>query len=578
MSIKYNNLFLKYITVFIASGWTLIIVFSGFFNSYNYYKYADKLALHEAEVSVKKDLAYRTWVASHGGVYVPITKKTPPNPYLAQIPNRDLHTGDINLTLMNPAYTLSQMMHDYSKLYGMKAKITSKNLLNPNNAPDIWEKKALSIVEVTRKPYYEKSKVGREEFLRYLNPLITKKSCLKCHAQQGYKIDDLRGGVSISIPLQNLYNVALAQTEHLSISLSLIWLIGLFIIYYAYKYINKNIEIKISMYEQNIYSLVDVIEKRDSYTAGHTRRVAEYSVLIAQEMSFNDEKTELLYRAAMLHDIGKISTPDSILLKPGKLSELEFNLIQEHVVTSYEILKNVDIFKDLAEIVRHHHERYDGLGYPNGLKGAQIPILSHIMSLADAFDAMTTDRVYKGKKIVELAIQEIIQLSGKQFHPEVVLNAIKVLKDIEIDPMIHQQPMTTLEEERFSYFYKDQLTNLHNRSYLEFILAHRDNEEYNYNCVYGIYLHKFSNYNKEHGWNAGNTLLKNFAEELKSIYNDAMIFRIFGDDFIILHKEHIVFVDIAQFKSLKNTDVTMSSKHIDIHNKDINIDKLELLL
>ncbi|MBU0631695.1 DUF3365 domain-containing protein [bacterium] len=578
MSVQFKNRLLQYTAIAIALIWTAIVISVVLLNIYNYYNNADQFALHEAEVSIKKDLAYRTWVASHGGVYVPITNKTPPNPYLSHIPDRDIITPHKKLTLMNPAYTLSQMMKDYSDLYGVKAKITSKNLLNPNNAPDDWENKALDIIEITRKPYYEKSKVGDQDYLRYLNPLVTKEDCLKCHATQGYKLNDIRGGVAVSIPMEQYYNIASKNSKKLLFSLSLIWVAGLFIIYMAYKKISENIQIKISMYEQNIYSLVDVIEKRDSYTAGHTRRVAHYSKLIATEMGFNEEKIDLLYRASMLHDIGKISTPDSVLLKPGQLSPLEFSLIQEHVTTSYEILKHVDIFKDLAEIVRHHHERYDGKGYPQGLSGAETPLLSYIMSLADAFDAMTTDRIYKGKKIVAEALKDITELSGKQFHPEVVLNAVKVLKDVEINLNIHQEPNTKLERERFSYFYKDQLSDLYNRSYLEFILAHRDNIEFQYNCVYGIYLHKFTHYNQVNGWNSGNLLLKNFADELKNIFPDAMIFRLFGDDFILLHKEHHDFQDISLFKSLNNTDVEMSYKHIDIHNKDINIDDLEKLL
>ena len=142
------------------------------------------MALNEAKVSVKKDLAYRTWVASHGGVYVPVTEKTPPNPYLNHLKNRDVTINGKPFTLMNPAYSLSQMMKDYSQLYGIKAKITSKVLLNPKNASDDWEAKALNKIDQSRKEFYEISPIkGKGEFLRYMNPLVTQESCLKCHAQ-----------------------------------------------------------------------------------------------------------------------------------------------------------------------------------------------------------------------------------------------------------------------------------------------------------------------------------------------------------------------------------------------------------
>jgi len=405
--------FLKKILIALIVLWTLVIVVFVGSSIHQNYQYANQIALNEAQVSVKKDLAYRRWVSSHGGVYVPITARTPPNPYLAHIPNRDVKTSDgQHLTLMNPAYTLSQMMADYGELYGIIGHITSKKLLNPSNTADTWESKGLDIIKKTEQAYYEKTEVYGEYYLRYLNPLFVKKSCLKCHASQGYEIGDVRGAVSVAIPMKTIYQHAFSQSLHLSSYFLIIWFIGLFGIFWGYKRIQKYIYDQISNYEQHIYALVDVIEKRDSYTAGHTRRVAQYADLIAAQMGYQEESRELLYRASMLHDIGKVSTPDSILLKPGKLSQLEYKLIQGHVNTSYELLTKVDIFEDIAEIVRHHHEHYDGSGYPKGLKDQQIPMLSQVMTAADAFDAMTTDRIYKGRKSVSIALEELQNLAG----------------------------------------------------------------------------------------------------------------------------------------------------------------------
>ena len=184
-------------------------------------------------------------------------------------------------------------------------------------------------------------------------------------------------------------------------------------------------------------------------------------------MGYNEDTIDKLYRASMVHDIGKISTPDSILLKPGKLSTLEYKLIQEHVSTSYQLLKKVDIFHDIAEIVRHHHESFNGSGYPQGLKGSQIPMLSQIMTVADAFDAMTTNRIYKGKKTLDASLEELQTLAGKQFNAQVVQAAVVALKGIEI-PDSNQQPRNQIEHERFAYFYKDQLTSAYNRDYLNY--------------------------------------------------------------------------------------------------------------
>lgn len=164
---------------------------------------------------------------------------------------------------------------------------------------------------------------------------------------------------------------------------------------------------KIENFEKTIISFISMIEDRDTYTGGHSQRVANYCRMIAEEMDYSSKECDLIYRAGILHDIGKITTPDTILLKPGKLSELEFKLIQEHVNESYKILIKIPMYKDLAEIIICHHERYDGQGYPNGIKSDEIPFLSHIMIVADAFDAMTTTRIYKGRKDTFSAIEEL---------------------------------------------------------------------------------------------------------------------------------------------------------------------------
>ena len=140
---------------------------------------------------------------------------------------------------------------------------------------------------------------------------------------------------------------------------------------------------KLANYQQVLYSLLDLVEKRDSYTAGHTQRVARYAVMIAEAMKLPKEKIDLLYETAIMHDIGKVVTPDAVLLKPGKLSPNEYKVIQGHLSSGYDILNSIKAFKPHAEIMRDHHERYDGKGYPRGLKGSDISILSHILIIAD---------------------------------------------------------------------------------------------------------------------------------------------------------------------------------------------------
>ncbi|WP_331774124.1 HD domain-containing phosphohydrolase [Sulfurospirillum sp. 1612] len=580
MSTENNYKLLNKYAIFALLIWSIFIFIFLYYNIKSFYQYADELALNEAKVSVQKDFAYRSWVSSHGGVYVPITLRTPPNPYLKNIKNRDVTTNDgQSLTLMNPSYTLSQMMHDYTELYGIRTKITSSKLMNPKNKPDPWEAKALKIVEKSKLPFYEKSNINHHQYLRYLGPMITQQSCLKCHGIQGYKIGDVRGGVSISIPLKNAYENAYNQSFRSVAFGCIVWLFGLVLIWFSSNKVQQSFKMQISLYEQNIYSLVDLMEQRDSYTAGHTRRVAHYASLIARQMGCNEREIHQLYRASMLHDIGKISTPDSILLKPSRLNQSEYAVIQEHVTTGYNILKSMDIFKDLAEIVRHHHERYDGLGYPQKLKGDQIPILSYIMCLADAFDAMTTDRIYKGRKSIQEAIKEIQALRGKQFHPLVVDAAVVALRDIEIEQTIFQDPNSSLEKARFVYFYNDQLTGAYNREYLKFVLQHSEQDIYHYQGAHGIYLHHFSEYNHEFGWHAGDVLLTLFAEELRTRFPEALVFRSFGDDFIILHKKRPHTLDILPFESLKGTHVSACYHYVDLQNiqSDISIEAFEAL-
>ena len=188
---------------------------------------------------------------------------------------------------------------------------------------------------------------------------------------------------------------------------------------------------RISNYEEIILSLVDLIEKRDAYTAGHTRRVAHYSELIATRLGHSPEEIEKLKRAAILHDIGKIAIPDAVLLKPGSLTPLEYGRIKQHVEVGYETLSHINMYKELAEIMRHHHEHVDGSGYPLGLKGSQIPRLSQIMAAADSFDAMTTNRIYQPRKAVDVAREELRQLGGVYYDAEVANAAFEALRDVE---------------------------------------------------------------------------------------------------------------------------------------------------
>jgi len=310
---------------------------------------------------------------------------------------------------------------------------------------------------------------------------------------------------------------------------------------------------KASNYEETILAFVNIIEQRDTYTAGHTIRVAEYCRQIAEAMNIPADEINKLVKAAILHDIGKVATPDSILLKPSKLNALEYELIKQHAQAGYNMLSKIDMYKDLAEIIKFHHSRYDGKGYPRTQSANEIPFLSHIMIVADAFDAMTTNRIYKPRKSIAEALAEIEHLSSRQFHPEVAKVAIAVLSTTQIEETA-QTPSTQLEEKRFSYFFRDSLTELYNENYLQVNLS--DAKRKNKHMVL-VLLKNFSKYNNDNGWNAGNQLLMQVGQNLEALYSGAMVFRCHGDDFVILasNEPNISSDTINQQMPLKETEV-----------------------
>ncbi|NOR15207.1 MAG: response regulator, partial [Candidatus Aminicenantes bacterium] len=181
-----------------------------------------------------------------------------------------------------------------------------------------------------------------------------------------------------------------------------------------------------SLYLSTVKSLASAIDAKDEYTRHHSTRVTEYSLKIARSMGFSESELEDLELAGLLHDVGKIAVPESILNKPGRLTDEEFASIKEHPVRGENILKPVIELKDISKVVRAHHEKYDGNGYPDGLKGREIPLGARIMSIADAYDSITSERPYRKASSHRRAVKEIISCSGTQFDPEVVEHFLEV--------------------------------------------------------------------------------------------------------------------------------------------------------
>ena len=199
---KSRILTLDHYTLALAAAWILVISVSLSWNLHQTSKATQKMALHEAKADFNKDQAFRNWATLHGGVYVSIDKRTPPNPYLSHVPDRDItSTSGKTLTLMNPAYMLRQIHEDFGELYGVAGKITSLKPLRPENRADEWERAALLSFEKGAEEAWEFTTIEGKPYLRFMRPMLTKKGCLKCHGHQGYKEGEVRGGVSVSLPL-----------------------------------------------------------------------------------------------------------------------------------------------------------------------------------------------------------------------------------------------------------------------------------------------------------------------------------------------------------------------------------------
>ena len=171
-------------------------------------------------------------------------------------------------------------------------------------------------------------------------------------------------------------------------------------------------------YLDSIQTLRYTVEAKDPYTRGHSDRVSEYSVLIGKKLGLSEDEIKTLQVGGLFHDIGKIGIPDSILLKDSRLTDDEYSEIKNHPSIGAHILCNAEVFKDIIPIVKHHHERYDGHGYPSQLKGEEIPYLARITAIADSFDAMTSRRTYRDAMPLETVISEFKRCRGTQFDPE----------------------------------------------------------------------------------------------------------------------------------------------------------------
>jgi len=202
-------------------------------------------------------------------------------------------------------------------------------------------------------------------------------------------------------------------------------------------------------YDITLEALGDALDKKDAETEGHSKRVTAFTIAIARAMGLPKDQISVIARGAFLHDIGKMAIPDAILRKPGALTPDEISIMREHCYHGYEILRKIPFLVEAAEIVYAHQERYDGTGYPRGLKGDQIPLGARMFSIADTLDAITSDRPYRQAQSLAAAREEIQRWSGRQFDPEVVHVFLDMPENIwgdlrkQVDAQIHRFAYST---------------------------------------------------------------------------------------------------------------------------------------
>jgi putative nucleotidyltransferase with HDIG domain len=197
-------------------------------------------------------------------------------------------------------------------------------------------------------------------------------------------------------------------------------------------------------YDITLEALGDALDLKDAETEGHSKRVTAFTIAMARAMGLPGDKIRVIARGAFLHDIGKMAIPDSILRKPGALTAEEITIMQEHCYRGYQMLRKIPFLAEAAEIVYAHQERWDGTGYPRGLKGNQIPLGARLFGIADTLDAIMSDRPYRAAQPFSAAREEIVRWSGRQFDPEVVKIFLTIPESIwhdlrkEIDQAIYR--------------------------------------------------------------------------------------------------------------------------------------------
>ena len=310
-----------------------------------------------------------------------------------------------------------------------------------------------------------------------------------------------------------------------------------------------------SLTTQAITAIANTIDAKDTYTKGHSVRVAKYASEIARRLKWSEENRRLLYFSALLHDIGKIGIPDPILNKTGSLTDEEYSLIKKHTIIGADILKDITLIPGVCDGARSHHERFDGKGYNDGLISEKLPITARIIGIADAYDAMTSNRSYRRSLPAPVVRQELEKGRGTQFDPDLVDIMLGIMNEnitfssdsIETfdssdmaceSNILLQKVFVEYQKEMLISAGHDSLTGLWNRSYTEQYINQHLSDPTAYGALFMIDLDEFKNLNDSFGHIMGDELLSKLACILLDVGGEhAIAGRIGGDEFILFIKQ-----------------------------------------
>ena len=294
---------------------------------------------------------------------------------------------------------------------------------------------------------------------------------------------------------------------------------------------------------QAIMTVANTVDAKDEYTKGHSMRVAAYAELVAQRLGWPEEEVQNVYYVAMLHDVGKIGVPDAVLNKPFRLTDLEFRLIQNHTVMGAEILKDFKMFPNVNVGAKYHHERYDGKGYPEGLKAESIPIVARIIALVDSYDAMTSNRVYRRRLSDEVVRQELEKGKGSQWDPDLVDIFLELINEGALEEQwMHEEDMASPifdSEKIYGAAMGSENVLEASTDYLTGVLSKRKGESEiaaglraSGGCLMILDLDHFKKINQTHGHLAGDYALKMTSDVLRDVCGKDIVCRTGGDEFL----------------------------------------------